>query len=147
MSGGTIKKSYLIGAFCLALFAAMVWPQILLLVLLQSDTNTVRAINALRADVLKYTKQHGKPPADLSGIGLPELKIFSRDSRDFKKLHRHNRITQVELRPNGGLEALSASTSAYSGADGKWLYDPLTGAVALGCYGTFTHNGQPWYRY
>ncbi|MDD5208361.1 MAG: hypothetical protein PHV36_03165 [Elusimicrobiales bacterium] len=147
MSRGKIKRSYLIGAFCLALFAAMVWPQILLLMLLQSDTKTVHAIKALRADVLKYTKEHGKPPADLSEIVLPELKIFSRDSRNFRELHRHSRITQVELRPNGGLEALSASTSTYSGVDGKWLYDPLTGAVALGCYGTFTHDGQPWYRY
>ena len=147
MSLRRIKKSHLIIAFFLAMLASWAWPQILLLVILQNDTKTVHAIKALRADIQKYTKEHGKPPADLSEIALPKLKIFTYDSRVPRKLHRHSRISEVELRPGGGLEGFSASTFTYSGDDGKWLYDPQTGTVVLGCSGLFAHSGQPWYRY
>ena len=147
MSSGRIKKSYIIGAVFLALLAAFVWPQILLLVILENDTKTVHAINTLRADIQKYTKEHGKPPADLSEIALPKLKIFTYDSRVTRKLHRHRRISEVELRPAGGLEGFSASTFTYAGDDGKWLYDPQSGKVVLGCSGLFAHSGQPWYKY
>jgi len=115
--------------------------------MLSADAEALGAILDLRASVQQYIKDSGKPPADLSEIALPELKLYCYDSDENLKLHRHGRISEVELRPGGGLEGFSAITFTYSGDEGKWLYDPWTGAVVLGCSGVDAKLRQPWYKH
>ncbi|MDD5208358.1 MAG: hypothetical protein PHV36_03150 [Elusimicrobiales bacterium] len=132
---------------CLALLWAIFWPRLRMLRMLSADAEALGAIQGLRAGIERYTKDHGRPPADLSEIALPELKLYCYDGDENLKVHRHGRISEVELRPAGGLEGFSASTFTYSGDEGKWLYDPRTGTLVLGCSGVDTKLRRPWYKH
>jgi len=143
-----VKEKIVIGMVaCLVLLWAIVWPRLQMLRMLSADGESLGAIQDLRASVQQYIKEHGKPPADLSEIALPELKLYCYDSDENLKVHRHGLITKVELRPGGELEGFSASTFTYNGDEGKWLYDPQTGAVVLGCSGVDTKLRRPWYTH
>ena len=43
--------------------------------------------------------------------------------------------------------AAAAARPLLAGDTGKWLYDPRTGLVALGCSGVDTKHRRPWYAY
>lgn len=125
----------------------LLWPGIRTMRMVNADVRTFRAIQELRGSIEAYAREHGKPPLDLTGIPLPKLELYCLDG-DYKHTHRHRRITEVELRPGGGLAKLSPDPAARQELDlGKWLYDPQTGAVVLGCSGTDTKHGRPWYVY
>jgi len=122
---------------------------------LGSDVEAFRALEDLRGQVAEYRKaSDGRPPADLSSMKVPELKLYCFD-KEKRGMHRHGRISGVELRPSPENFSAASSTgmprgqarSHLDGDSGKWLYDPVTGLVVIGCTGTDTKHGHPWNEY
>lgn len=144
------KSSLIIIIVLLGLFWAFVWPPLRMLIMTSHDATTFHAIAELRDSLQAYAKEHGRYPEDLSAIKLPELALYCRNGvvgPDWDKRHKHRRITGVELRPDGDLEKYRRNPEMNVVDIGKWIYDPKTGMVKLGCSGTDTKHDRPWYFY
>ena len=142
-----MNKKVIIGisAVCLAAAWAVVWPRVRTLKALDGDGRAYGAIITLREQIARYTAEHGAPPPDLSGMNPPELKLYSFDGPESDRIHRHRVITEVLLVPDYDLAGLAYATSTYRDDEGKWLYNPRTGDVVLGCSGVDTKHRRPWY--
>lgn len=142
------KKIFIgIGLVCLAAAWAVVWPRIQLLNALEGDGRAFGAIITLREQIARHISEHGSPPPDLGGMYLPELKLYSFDAPGSDRIHRHRVIREVLLVPDYDLAGFMYSTSTYKDDEGKWLYNPRTGDLVLGCSGVDTKHRRPWYMY
>lgn len=122
--------------FVLSILGLILWPKLVMLRCLSSDVRAFGALSELRGKVAAYRETHGRFPADLAEVGVPALDLYSYDPKS-DRVHRHHRIRETVVRPGAEMPL----------DEGKWIYDPQTGLVLLGCSGTDTKHRRPWYFY
>ncbi|TBR18075.1 hypothetical protein EPO15_15580 [bacterium] len=108
------------------------WPRVVMLRCLEGDARALGALQGLREKVAAYRYSHDRYPASLAEVGVPALELYSYDA-GADRVHAHRLIDQE-----------APLVGAADGDEGKWLYDPQTGRVVLGCTAVETKLRRPW---